>query len=153
MAFSDLTLTRSDIDAFEGETFRDLNVTGVGTTLNISLKDSLVLDRAKMELESDIIEKLQPYIADGTYASETALLDALYTADDQDLLKNLLAYKFFELWFQQDATHQDSMAFNKAGRYYHRYTNYLKINLQRLSGRLATPKHVPRLRMRSAYGY
>jgi len=153
MAFSDLTLTRNDIDAFEGETFRDLNVTDVGTTLNISVRDTLVLDRSKAELESDIIERLQTYLADGTYATETALLDALYSADDQDLLKNLLAYKFFELWFQQDATHQDSMAFNKAGRYYHKYTNYLQINLQRLAGSLSTPRQVPRFRMRSAYGY
>jgi hypothetical protein len=45
MPFSALTLTRNDIDAFEGETFRDVNVTGSGTTLNISLRDTLVLDK------------------------------------------------------------------------------------------------------------
>jgi hypothetical protein len=153
MAFSSLTLTRSDINAFEGETFRDLNVTGVGTTLNLSLTDTLVLDKAKSELQTDILDSLQVYVSDGTYASETALLDALYDADDQDLLKNTLVYKFLELWFYQDATNEDSFAYQKAGHYYQKYSNYVKINIKRLSGGLATPKIVPRMRMRSSYGY
>ena len=153
MAFNDLTLTRSDINAFEGETFRDVNVTGVGTTLNLSLTDTLVLDKAKSELQSDILDKLQTYVSDGTYASETALLDALYAVDDQNLLKNVLTYKFLELWFYQDATNEDSFAYQKTGHYYQKYSNYLAINLKRLSGSLSTPKIVPRMRMRSSYGY
>lgn len=153
MAFSDLTLTRNDIDAFEGETFRDLNVTGAGTTLNISLKDTLVLNKAKDELKTDILERLHKYIADGTYASETALLDALYDADQESLLVNLLIYKFLELWFQQDAVSIQSMGYEKTRSYYAKYVHYLRINLQRLAGKLATPRAVPRFRMRSAYGY
>lgn len=151
MAFSDLTLTRDDIDALEGETFRDLNV--ANTTLGLSTNDDLVLARAKTELEVDILEMMNKYVEDGTYASETALLDALYDVDDQGLLVHTLSYKFLELWFQQDATNIDGMAFNKAGRYYHKYTNYVKTNVKRLAGRMAVPKHVPRLRMRSSYGY
>jgi len=58
MAFSSLTLTRDDIDAFEGETFRDLNVTASGTTVGLSIRDTLVLDKAKSELQTDILEKL-----------------------------------------------------------------------------------------------
>ena len=153
MPFSSLTLTRNDIDAFEGETFRDLNVVGGGTTLGISTRDTLVLSKAKSEMQTDILETMNKYIVNGTYANETALLDAIYDVDDENLLKNVLTYKFFELWFQQDATHQDSMAFDKARRYYEKYVHYLKINLQRLAGSLPVPRQVPRMRMRSSYGY
>ena len=153
MPFSSLTLTRDDIDAFEGETFRDLNVVAAGSTVGISSRDTLVLDKAKSELQTDILEKLGGYVTDGTYASETALLDALYAVDDQNLLKNVLTYKFLELWFYQDATNEDSFAYQKTGHYYQKYSNYLAINLKRLSGSLSTPKIVPRMRMRSSYGY
>jgi len=153
MAFSSLTLTRDDIDAFEGETFRDVNVTDESSTLGLSSRDTLVLSKAKSELQTDILEKLHTYIADETYANETALLDAIEEVDDESLLKNVLCYKFFELWFQQDATNVDSMAFAKARNYYSKYVHYLQINLQRLAGGLSTPKRVPRFRMRSSYGY
>jgi hypothetical protein len=153
MAFSDLTLTRDDIDAFEGETFRDLNVTDESSTLGLSSRDTFVLDKAKSELQTDILEKLHTYIADETYATETALLDAIDGVDDESLLKNVLCYKFFELWFQQDATNREGMAYEKAKMYYRKYVHYLQTNLQRLAGSLATPKRVPRFRMRSSYGY
>lgn len=153
MPFSALTLTRNDIDAFEGETFRDLNVVASGSTVGISEFDTLVLDKAKIELQTDVLEKMNRYLADGTYATETALLDALYDNDDEQLFKNLLVYKFLELWFYQDATNQESMAYEKARRYYGRYVHYLQINLQRLGGTLTTPRAVPRYRMRSSYGY
>lgn len=153
MPFSSLTLTRDDIDAFEGETFRDVNVVAVGSTVSLSTRDTLVLDKAKSELQTDILEKLGGYVTDGTYASETALLDALYEVDNEDLLVNVLTYKFLELWFQQDATNMDGMAYAKAGNYYRKYVNYLQINLQRLTGSLSTPRRVPRFRMRSSYGY
>ena len=153
MAFSSLTLTRDDIDAFEGETFRDLNVTASGTTVGLSTRDTLVLDKAKSELQTDILEKLGTYVTDGSYASETALLDALHDADSESLLVNILTYKFLELWFQQDATNVDSMAYQKAGNYYRKYVHYLQINLQRLAGSLSTPRTFPRFRMRSSYGY
>ena len=153
MPFSSLTLTRNDIDAFEGETFSGVNIVGGGTTLGISVRDTLALSKAKSELQTDILEKLHKYIADGTYATETALLDAIYDVDDEALLKNVLTYKFFEIWFQQDATNVDSMAFEKAKMYYRKYVHYLQINLQRLAGSLSTPRRVPRYRMRSSYGY
>ena len=46
MAFSDLTLTRDNIDALEELTFRDVNVTAGTTALNLSEKDNLILDKA-----------------------------------------------------------------------------------------------------------
>jgi hypothetical protein len=151
MAFSDLTLTRNNIDALEELTFKGVNVTTGSTTLNLSEKDNLILGKAIKLLKTDILENLREYINDTTYSTETALLDAIYAADSEELLVDLLSYKFLELWFAQDATHQDSFSFTKAGKYYQMYNQYLTANLRRLSGLLTKPKTTPRVRFMSLY--
>jgi hypothetical protein len=151
MAFSSLTLTRDDIDALEELTFKGVNVTGGTTTLNLSEKDNLILDKAIKLLKTDILEQLREYINDETYSTELALLDAIYAIDTEDLLVDLLSYKFLEMWFAQDATHQDSFSFQKAGKYYQMYNQYLTANLRRLSGLLTKPKTTPRVRFMSLY--
>lgn len=151
MAFSSLTLTRNDIDALEELTFKGVNVTTGTTTLNLSEKDNLILDKAVKLLKTDILEQLREYINDETYSTETALLDAIYTIDTEDLLVDLLSYKFLELWFAQDATHRDSYSYEKARKYYAMYNQYLTANLRRLSGLLSTPKTTPRVRFMSLY--
>ena len=151
MAFSSLTLTRDDIDALEELTFKGVNVTGGTTTLNLSEKDNLILDKAIKLLKTDILEELREYINDETYSTEVALLDAIYAIDTEDLLVDILSYKFLELWFAQDATHEDSFSFMKARKYYAMYNQYLPANLRRLSGLLAKPKTTPRVRFMSLY--
>ncbi len=151
MAFSDLTLTRNNIDALEELTFKGVNVTTGTTTLNLSEKDNLILGKAIKLLKTDILENLREYINDSTYATETSLLDAIHAADSEELLVDLLSYKFLELWFAQDATHRDSYSFTKAGKYYNMYNQYLTANLRRLSGLLAKPKTTPRVRFMSMY--
>ena len=151
MAFSDLTLTRNNIDALEELTFKGINVTTGSTTLNLSEKDNLILGKAIKMLKTDILENLREYINDTTYSTETALLDAIYAADSEELLVDLLTYKFLELWFSQDATSQDSFSYVKAGTYYRHYNCYLSSNLRRLSGLLAKPKTTPRVRFMSLY--
>ena len=151
MAFSDLTLTRNNIDALEELTFKGVNVTTGTTVLNLSDKDNLILGKAIKLLKTDILENLREYINDSTYATETALLDAIYAADSEELLVDLLSYKFLELWFSQDATHKESYSFQKAGKYYAMYNQYLTGNLRRLSGLLAKPKTTPRVRFMSLY--
>jgi hypothetical protein len=151
MAFSSLTLTRDDIDALEELTFSGVNITTGTTTLNLSQKDNLILDKAVKLLKTDILEELRDYINDETYANETALLDGIYAVDNEDLLIDLLSYKFLELWFSQDATHKDSFSYTKAIKYYGMYNQYLPANLRRLSGLLAKPKTKPRVRFSSIY--
>tara|TARA_Y100001937_G_scaffold115641_1_gene166678 strand:+ start:339 stop:794 length:456 start_codon:yes stop_codon:yes gene_type:complete len=151
MAFSSLTLTRNNIDALEELTFKGINVTSGTTTLNLSEKDNLILAKAIKMLKTDILEVLREYINDSTYATETALLDAIHDADSEELLVDLLTFKFLELWFAQDATHKDSYSFAKAGKYYQMYNQYLTGNLRRLSGLLAKPKTTPRVRFMSLY--
>ena len=151
MAFSDLTLTRNNIDALEELTFKGVNVTTGTTVLNLSEKDNLILGKAIKLLKTDILDQLREYINDSTYSTETALLDAIYTIDTEDLLVDLLSYKFLELWFAQDATHRDSYSYEKARKYYAMYNQYLTANLRRLSGLLSTPKTTPRVRFMSLY--
>jgi len=151
MAWTDLTITRDDVDAFEKQTFRGLNVSTGNQVLGIDEDDNLVVDKSKEMLEADVVDKLQEYVNDGTYASETALLDAIEAADDGNLLKNLLTYKFLELWFYQSATHNDSKSMMSSRKYYNMYTHYLQINLRRIAGALSSPKQVRRYRMRSSF--
>ena len=151
MAFSNLTLTRNNIDALEELTFKGINVTTGSTTLNLSEKDNLILGKAIKLLKTDILENLREYINDTTYSTETALLDAIHAADSEELLVDLLTYKFLELWFAQDATHRDSYSYEKARKYYGMYNQYLTANLRRLSGLLSTPKTTPRVRVMSVY--
>ena len=151
MAFSNLTLTRNNIDALEELTFKGINVTTGSTTLNLSEKDNLILGKAIKLLKTDILENLREYINDTTYSTETALLDAIHAADSEELLVDLLTYKFLELWFAQDATHRDSYSYEKARKYYGMYNQYLTANLRRLSGLLSTPKTTPRVRFMSVY--
>ena len=151
MAFSSLTLTRNNIDALEELTFKGINVTSGTTTLNLSEKDNLILGKAIKLLKTDILDNLREFINDTTYSTETALLDAIHAADSEELLIDLLTFKFLELWFAQDATHKDSYSFSKAMKYYNMYNQYLTANLRRLSGLLAKPKTTPRVRFMSLY--
>jgi len=151
MAFSSLTLTRNNIDALEELTFKGINVTSGTTTLNLSEKDNLILAKAIKLLKTDILENLREFINDTTYSTETALLDAIHAVDSEELLVDLLSFKFLELWFAQDATHRDSYSYEKARKYYAMYNQYLTANLRRLSGLLSTPKTTPRVRFMSLY--
>ena len=151
MAFSSLTLTRNNIDALEELTFKGINVTSGTTTLTLSEKDNLILAKAIKLLKTDILDNLREFINDTTYSTETALLDAIHAADSEELLVDLLTFKFLELWFAQDATHRDSYSYEKARKYYAMYNQYLTANLRRLSGLLSTPKTTPRVRFMSLY--
>ena len=151
MAFSSLTLTRNNIDALEELTFKGINVTSGTTTLNLSEKDNLILAKAIKLLKTDILDNLREFINDTTYSTETALLDAIHAVDSEELLVDLLTFKFLELWFAQDATHRDSYSYEKARKYYAIYNQYLTANLRRLSGLLSTPKTTPRVRFMSLY--
>jgi len=151
LAFSQLTITRDDIDAFESLTFSGVDITAPGSQVNLSESDGLMVDKAIKMLKTDILEELRSYINDETYATEEDLLDAIYAVDSEDLLKDVLVYKFFEIWFSQDATHTDSYSYVKAGKYHRMYVQYLRANLRRLSGLLQKPKTVQRVRWISAY--
>lgn len=149
MPYSALTITRDDIDGYEGVTFDDYNS---ATTLKMGDRDSFVLDKAKKELKADILDNTGQFWRDGDYANETALLDALYDADSEGQLKDLLTLKFLSLWFFQDAQSEEALSYSKARSYHHKYVRYLSINLGRITSNLATPRSAPRYRFQSAYG-
>lgn len=151
MAWNDLTLDRDSIDAFEKSTFNGLNITTGNTVLGIDEDDNLTLDKAKKMLEADVVDSMRQLVNDETFATDSAMLDGIIAVDTRELLEDLLTYKFLELWFYQDSTHEDSKSMYSAKKYYRMYSHYLPINLQRLAGELATVKKVNRYEMRSTF--
>lgn len=140
MPWADLTITRENIDAFEGQTFLNLDVTGPNSDLGIGEQDSRTLSKAKNMLTTDTAEEVRHLVVEGAYASEDAVLDALYDADDEGLLEDLLTYKFLEKWFWQDAPHEESKAYASSIRYNKMYNAYIGASIRRLLGLLTKPK-------------
>ena len=139
MAWADLTITRDDIDSFEGATFSQYDA---GTDLGIATNDALVLSSSKSELEDDIIRTM-----DDTDYTESELLDAVYAADDRGLLKRMLTYKFLANWFFQDSAKEDSLSYAKAREYLGKYYRALNSGLAGVSSKLDKPRNPPRFRM------
>lgn len=139
MAWSDLTITRDNIDAFEGATFKQYSAT---TDLAIASNDALVLDSSKSELEDDIIRTM-----DDTDYTEAELLDAVEEADDRGLLVRMLTYKFLANWFFQDSAKEDSLSYAKAREYLGKYYRALNGGLSSVSSKLSKPRNPPRFRM------
>lgn len=141
MAWADLTITRDDIDAFEGTTFEGYNaLTGLGIATN----DSLVLTSAKSELEDEIIGRLDGH----QYDTTVALLDAIVAADDRGLVKRMLTYKFLANWFFGDSTKEDSLSYVKAREYTAKYYRAVAIGLNGITKMLTKPQQNPRFIMR-----
>lgn len=149
MAYSDLDITRDDIDGYEGVTFDSYSSS---TFLGLGNRDDSVLSKAKKELRADILDNTGQFWRDGDYDTETDLLDAIYDADSEELLKELLCLKFLTLWFFQDAQSEGSLSYSKARSYHHKYTRYLGINIGRVTSNLSEPRSAPRFKFRSAYG-
>lgn len=139
MAWSDLTITRDDIDSFEGATFKQYNAV---TDLRIAEGDELALSASKSELEDDIIRTM-----DDTDYTESELLDAVEAADDRGLLARMLTYKFLANWFFQDSAKEDSLSYAKAREYTGKYYRALNGGLSSISSKLDKPRNPPRFRM------
>lgn len=139
MAWSDLTITRDNIDSFEGATFKQYSS---GTTLGIASNDGLVLSSSKSELEDDIIRTM-----DDVDYTETELLDAIEDADDRNLLVRMLTYKFLANWFFQDSAKEDSLSYAKAREYLGKYYRALNGGLSSVSSKLSKPRNPPRFKM------
>lgn len=139
MAWTDLTITRADINAVEGATFE---LYDADTTLAIASNDEDVLAMAKSQLEDDIIRRMD----NATY-TEDGLLDALYEADTRDLLMRMLLYKFLANWFFQDASKEDSLSYAKYREWTGNYYRSLNDGLSGLASKLSTPRNPARFRI------
>ena len=84
---------------------------------------------------------------DDTDYTEEELLDAIESADDRDLLKRMLTYKFLANWFFQDSAKEDSLAYAKAREYLGKYYRALNGGLSSVSSKLSKPRNPPRFRM------
>jgi len=139
MPWADLTITRDDIDSQEGATFKGYSAP---TDLGIDDNDGLVLQTAKSELEDDIIRTM-----DDENFTESELLDALFEADDRKLLTRMLTYRFLYKWFNQDASKEDSLTWQKSREYAGLYYRTLNSGLAGLSSKISKPRNIPRFRM------
>lgn len=137
MAWTDLTITRSNINAYAGE---DLKNISAGGNLDLGANADLTLARAKALLKSDVTDHFRYLITEEEeYTTVTALLDAIYAANTDNFLEDLLVFKFLELWFYQDAEHEQSKTFLSFKKYRADYTNYLKQHLDTIGSSLSRP--------------
>jgi hypothetical protein len=139
MSWASLTISRNDIDSYEGATFNSYNA---NTELGIAANDALVLAAAKSELEDDIIRTM-----DNEQYTEAELLDAVIVADDRGLIVRMLTYKFLMNWFNQDSSKVDSLSYVKAREYAGKYYRTLNGGLSGISSKLSKPRQVPRFSM------
>jgi len=149
MSFANLTITRDDIDGYEGVTFASYSSS---TALSLADNDDLVLGKAKKELRADILDYVGNLYRNGDFDSETDLLDTLDSVDDQDLLKELLTLKFLSVWFLQDAQSKETLSYDKFITYHQRYKQYLSINMGRITSKLDKPRSTPRFQLNHTYG-
>lgn len=149
MAYSSLTITRDDINSYEGVTFSKYN--DYSGTLGLDISDTQVLAAAKREMKTDLIDDVRDLYENGTYESETAVLDALYAADSDSELEVVLTFKFLELWFKSDSDSMDSLSWENFKLYHQKYLYTKQKALRRLRRELATPASPPTVMMRSQW--
>lgn len=133
MAWANITIARSDIDALEGQAFKD-NAYASDLALGAHDDDKLIL--AKTQLEDDIISK-----DDDNDYTESELLEAYADADDRNLLKRALVYKFLHMWFLDDTTSSDSLTAKKASYYERKYIKALALATNNVRSKLTVPKN------------
>lgn len=151
MPFSDLTIKRSDIDGVMGSTFK--NYPDPGTNLKLSDTDSTKLTNALRELKLDLQEDMSDLLDDGDeFDTFTEILDALYDADTENMLKLVLVYKFLELFFRDDSVSPDDNKARLSDEFGAKYFHYLRRTESWLRGRLSTKKVPIRYTLRHGYG-
>jgi len=99
MPFSDLSVTRNNIDAFEGNT---LSRHSSSTTLGLTENDDDMASKAVKEVRVDIFDRASKHYYQGDYSTKNELLDALESADGDGLIEDLMAIKFLEFFFNDE---------------------------------------------------
>lgn len=99
MAFSDLSVTRNNIDALEGNTLKRHSS---NTTLGLTENDDDMASKAEKEVKVDIFDSASQHYYQGDYSTKDELLDAMEQADSDGLIEDLMALKFLELFFNDE---------------------------------------------------
>lgn len=137
MAFADKDVQLSRLEAFEGETLKRHSAQ---TTLGIAPNDAQMASEAVAEVRLDLFDNVSKHFYDGSYANETALLDALADEDDNDLIERLMALKFLELFFGDQSWDEGSNADKKASFYEAKYDREVGKVANALMANLDDPK-------------
>lgn len=99
MAFSDLSVTRDNIDAYEGNT---LSRHSSSTTLGLTENDDDMANKAEKEVMVDLFDRASKHYYQGDYNTKKELLDALEGVDEDDRIDDLMALKFLEFFFNDE---------------------------------------------------
>lgn len=148
MSWVTLTIDRALLDSMEGETLRNYSATSV---LGISESDDERLSFAKRNLKFMLLEAGSHLIADGSYTSDT-FLDAMVTADSDELLETLLAYNFLYLLFQDAAINTRGRGQQKYEFYYGEFLKGLQMSVRILLAKLTPPKQGRNRRFVGVFG-
>jgi len=132
----------------EGETLSDYSSqSDIGLTDNDD--DRLALSKRTLRL--DILGLSQNSINKGGYTDDS-YMSALVVADEYDLLKDLVAYQFLSLLFQDSSINSRGRGSEKHQYYYFLYTNTLKPTVNVLLGKLTPMQSPNRIRLVGYFG-
>jgi len=137
MAFSDLSVTRSNIDAYEGNT---LSRHSSSTTLGLTENDDDMAQKAEKEVKVDLFDRASQHYYQGDYSTKNELLDALESADEDDRIEDLMALKFLEFFFNDEHIGETDGG-DKAMFYEQKYNQQLPKVVTMLLADLSTPQN------------
>lgn len=136
MAFSDLSVTRENIDALEGNTLRRHSSS---TTLGLTDNDDDMAQKAETEVKVDLFDEASKHYYQGDYSTKNELLDDMEGADSDGLIEDLMALKFLELFFNDEHIGETDGG-DKAVFYEHKYNVQLPKVSSLLLADLEEPK-------------
>jgi len=149
MSWADLSIDRSLLNSLEGETLSQYN--NATSLFGISDNDDERFSLSKRQLKLDILKEAQHILAEGTITA-AALLDLVAASDEDGLLKDLLAYYFLHLLFQDGSINTRGRAMEKHEFYYMKYIQNIKATSSVLFTRLNPPKKARQRRMYHGFG-
>lgn len=136
MPFSNNSVTRDKLDAYEGATLKNHSST---TTLGLADNDDDMASEAQTEVKLDLLDRTDKAYYNETYESRDALLDALDAVDDDGMIETLMAFKFLEYFFGDQAIGELDGG-DKAIFYERKYNNKLPQVVSYLTSRLDPPQ-------------
>lgn len=143
MSYTNLELTRDDLDAFESKTLSGFSSS---TTLGLTDNDGLMASEAKAFVKLDLFDSASELVYNGTYADVAGLLDAMLAADDDGRIVRLIALKFLELFFGDNSYEPDGNAARKAAYYENKYELEVRKTSNLLLANMDTAKQPNRIR-------
>jgi hypothetical protein len=139
MSFSAIEITRTRLDAFEGESLKRFESS---TDLSLSETDAEMAEEAVREVKIDLSDLASKLVYNGTYADYDELLDEMANADNDEMISRLMHIKFLELFFADNSMSEDDKAYQKSVFYEGKYVKEVKKVSNTLLAQV-TPSRMP----------